>query len=203
MTQVPIERSYWVEPGRFLAGAFPGHPDPQQATERIRAFLAAGIRSFVNLMFEDEVDHEDNLFVPYAPIVTREAARLGVDAQCHRFRIRDVSIPSLERMDEIQSTLRASLNRNQPVYVHCWGGKGRTGQVVGVYLIEQGLATPEDFVHVIAELREADTGGGDSPETLEQIDLVLESVAARGRFTSASAGSGYVTRDREEIEDQR
>ena len=112
MTQVPIERSYWVEPGRFLAGAFPGHPDPQQATERIRAFLAAGIRSFVNLMFEDEVDHEDNLFVPYAPIVTREAARLGVDAQCHRFRIRDVSIPSLERMDEIQSTLRASLNRN-------------------------------------------------------------------------------------------
>ena len=73
MTQVPIERSYWVEPGRFLAGAFPGHPDPQQATERIRAFLAAGIRSFVNLMFEDEVDHEDNLFVPYAPIVEREA----------------------------------------------------------------------------------------------------------------------------------
>ena len=179
MTQVPIDRSYWVEPGRLLAGAFPGHPDPEQATARIRAFLAAGIRTFVNLMFEHEVDHDLELFVPYAPIVEREAARMGVDAQCHRFSIRDVSTPSIELMDEIQATLRDSFARNAPVYVHCWGGKGRTGQVVGVYLIEQGLATSEDFVHLIAELREADTGGGDSPETLEQVDFVRTYVEAR------------------------
>ncbi len=124
MTQVPIDRSYWVEPGRFLAGAFPGHPDPEQATERIRAFLAVGICTFVNLMFEDELDHDDNLFVPYAPTVEREAARMGVDAQCHRFSIRDVSTPSIELMDEIQDTLHESLARNAPVFVHCWGARG-------------------------------------------------------------------------------
>ena len=181
MTQVPIDRSYWVEPGLFLAGAFPGHPDPEQATARIRAFLSAGIRTFVNLMFEYETDHDQNLFVPYAPTVEREAARMGIEAHCHRYRIRDVSTPSIELMDEIQATLRESFARNAPVYVHCWGGKGRTGQVVGIYLIEQGLATSEDFVQVIAELREADTGVGESPETLEQIDFVTRYVEARRR----------------------
>ena len=176
MLQVPIDRSYWVKPGLFLAGAFPGHPDPEQATARIRAFLSVGIRTFVNLMFEHERDHDDNLFVPYAPIVEREAERLGIEARCHRYRIQDVSTPSVELMDEIQATLRESFERNAPVYVHCWGGKGRTGQVVGVYLIEQGLATSEDFVQVIAELRVADTGIGESPETQEQIDFVTSYV---------------------------
>ncbi len=52
--------------------------------------------------------------------------------------------------------------------------------MVGVYLIGQGLATIEDFVYVIRELREADTGGGDSPETMDQVDFVRTYVEARG-----------------------
>ena len=179
MNSVPIERSYWVEPGRLLAGAFPGHSDSERATAQIGAFLAAGIRTFVNLMFEDEVGHDGELFVPYAPIVEREAARLGLEAQCHRLPIVDVSVPSLGRMDEIQATLKESFARNAPVYVHCWGGRGRTGQVVGVHLIERALATPEDFVDYIGELRINDIGGGFSPETPEQIGFVRDYVQER------------------------
>ncbi len=180
MNSVPIERSYWVEPGRFLAGAFPGHPENAEAAERIRAFLDSGIRTFVNLMFEDETGHDGQLFNPYSPIVEQEAERLGIDAQCHRLPIVDVSVPTVERMDEIQATLRESLARDAPVYVHCWGGRGRTGQVVGVHLIEQALASVENFVDYIAALRAEDAGGGPSPETSKQIDFVKHYVRERG-----------------------
>ena len=187
MNNVPIKRSYWVEPGQVLAGAFPGHPDPDEATMRIQAFLEAGIRTFVNLMFDHETDHGGNLFVPYAPLVEREADILGLDARCHRLPIRDVSIPSLERMDEIQAIVRESLDRDAPLYVHCWGGRGRTGQVVGVHLIERGLATTNSFVDCIAELRSEDEGGGPSPETPEQIGFVHEYVRERGLKTAPRA----------------
>jgi hypothetical protein len=30
---LPFERSYWIEPGRLLAGFFPGDPDPVEAPE--------------------------------------------------------------------------------------------------------------------------------------------------------------------------
>ena len=180
MNDVPITRSYWVEPGRFLAGAFPGAPQDAEATERVRAFLHAGIRTFVNLMFDHETGHDGQPFNPYAPIVEREAERLGIDARCHRLPIVDVSVPTLERMDEIQATLRESLAREAAVYVHCWGGRGRTGQVVGVHLIERGLATQESFVQHIADLRIDDEGGGPSPESSEQIDFVKHYVREQG-----------------------
>jgi len=188
MSQVPITRSYWVEAGRFLAGAFPGHPDDAEAAERIRALLDGGIRTFVNLMFDHETGHDGELFNPYAPIVEREAQRLGIDARCHRLPIVDVSIPTLERMDEIQETLREALAREAPVYVHCWGGRGRTGQVVGVHLIARGLATQEDFVEHIEELRIDDEGGGPSPETDEQIDFVKDYVRERNLEASYAKG---------------
>jgi hypothetical protein len=44
--------------------------------------------------------------------------------------------------------------------------------VVGVHLIHHGLADPDDFVETIAGLRRADSSGGKSPETREQIEFV-------------------------------
>ena len=78
MSAVPNEGTYWVEPHRLLAGRYPGHPDDGEARKRIRAFLEIGIRTFVNLMFEDEVGHDGKLFHPYAPIVASEARALDV-----------------------------------------------------------------------------------------------------------------------------
>ena len=180
MQKVPAERAYWAEPGRVLAGAFPGHPNEPESARRIRAFLDVGIRTSVNLMFDDEVDHDGNLFKPYEPIVEREAITLGIEARCLRFPIRDVSIPSLETMDEIRKALRESRARNEAAFVHCWGGRGRTGQVIGVHLIEHGQANSSDFVNRIATLRIDDRGGGLSPETDEQIGFVREYVRERG-----------------------
>ena len=41
--------TYWVEPERLLAGAYPGHVDPAYAAARIDALLALGIDRFIDL----------------------------------------------------------------------------------------------------------------------------------------------------------
>lgn len=170
--RIPFARSYWVEPGRLLAGAYPGDLDPPVAEEKLGALLDCGIRTLVNLTERSEVDHFDRVLVPYEETVERLAAARGVDVRCVRHAIRDLAAPTPERMDAIQAEIDASLARGCPVYVHCWGGRGRTGTVVGVWLIRRGRAGPEDFPDVIARLRAGDLGGGPSPETNAQLEFV-------------------------------
>ena len=47
--------TYWVVPGKFLAGEYPGHKtDPTKAAGKISALLAAGVTTFIDLTEEDE-----------------------------------------------------------------------------------------------------------------------------------------------------
>ncbi len=75
-------------------------------------------------------------------------------------------------MREIQAFIDGHRERGRLCYVHCWGGRGRTGTVAGVYMIRRDLAKLDDFVDVIRERRRFDSGGGRSPETDEQRDFV-------------------------------
>jgi protein-tyrosine phosphatase len=47
-----------------------------------------------------------------------------------RIPVRDVDIPSPDTMRSILDAIDSAIDRCQPVYVHCWGGRGRTGTVV-------------------------------------------------------------------------
>ena len=63
---------------------------------------------------------------------------------------------------------------DKPVCVHCWGGKGRTGTVVGCYLARHGFAAGNDVIKMIKELRKGTVDFSDpSPETREQIKMVI------------------------------
>lgn len=53
----PYPRSYWVMPGRLLAGYYPGAPDPVEAAGKLQALFDVGIRCIVNLMEPDERDY--------------------------------------------------------------------------------------------------------------------------------------------------
>jgi len=58
------------------------------------------------------------------------------------------------------------------VYVHCQGGIGRTGTVVGCYLVRHGM-TGEEALQAIRELRSATTFPNTrSPETEAQCAMV-------------------------------
>jgi len=171
-TRPPIDWGYWVVEDFFLAGAYPGNPDSKKHEQKIRSLLDADIRTFVNLMEPGETNLDRQPFAPYDDVVER----LCPEASCVRIPVRDLSIPTVETMHTILDTIDASLNGNRPVYVHCWGGVGRTGTTVGCWMLRHGMARPSNVLEVIAELRQQDIERRHrtSPETSEQRAFVLD-----------------------------
>ncbi len=76
-------------------------------------------------------------------------------------------------MIKILDTIDESMAKALPVYVHCWGGVGRTGTVAGCYLMRHGLANRDDMLERIAVLRRNEvTANRTSPETWDQRVMV-------------------------------
>lgn len=101
-------------------------------------------------------------------------ARRGAKVSSKRFPIRDVSVPTRELMKAILDDIDESISRDRPVFVHCWGGKGRTGTVVGCFLARHGIAHGKEALAMISQLRSNDPRAHEpSPETPAQRDMVI------------------------------
>jgi len=171
---VPFPRSYWVVPGRLLAGAFPGAADPDEARAKIQALIDCGIAAIINLMEPDEVDHGGRPFVDYAPLFRQLAAARDAQAETLRFPIEDLGVTSVSSMGLVLDIIDRFIAAAKPVYVHCWGGIGRTGTVVGCYLMRHGLADADTVLDTIKTLRQNDAKAHVlSPETPAQRDMVI------------------------------
>ena len=157
----------------LLAGWYPGDLDAKRAHEKLRGLVGAGIRYIINLMEEDEVDKKGNPFIPYHGQLMRMAAESGVDVTCVRIPIKDMSVPPRLTMARILDEIDQAIAHDLPVYVHCWGGRGRTGTVVGCYLARHGIAVGHDALNRIQELRRITANASaSSPETEQQREMV-------------------------------
>jgi hypothetical protein len=145
---LPFRRSYWVEPHRLLAGFFPGDKDPITATAKCSALIGSGIRLVINLMEESEPDWHGLPFGPYDETLRNCASVLGSQASMLRFPIRDLDVPPASHMSAILDAIDHGL-ASGGVYVHCRGGRGRTGTTIGCWLVRHGFASPD---HVLAPL---------------------------------------------------
>jgi hypothetical protein len=172
---LPFGRSYWVVPGKLMAGYYPGATSRQEAEKKLRSLLEVGVGCVVNLVEEDEQGYNDRRLHPYQLLLSELAAEWRVDVTYVRMPIRDVDIPSAATMRIILDLIDAALARSRMTYVHCWGGRGRTGTVVGCYLARHGMAVGEDALEQIAYLRRheeaADKG---SPNTEEQREMIRQ-----------------------------
>ena len=151
-----------------MAGCFPGHVDPRLADRQLSALLGAGLRTFVDLMDEDPRFGAP----PYALRLEALAAECGAEVTVLRFAVSDNDVPSHVLLTRILDAIDAAIAAARPVYLHCWGGRGRAGTVVGAWLVRHQRATRENFVEVIARLRAG--APGTSPETDEQIAFVRD-----------------------------
>lgn len=171
---LPLPRSYWVKPGELLAGISPEAPSETTTREQVRKLLEAGIRTIVDLMQPGEASQSGGFtHRGYEHIWLTEARQLSEEASFHQFPIRDVSVSTVEHMKAILDVIDTSLALGKPVYVHCRGGIGRTGLVVGCFLQRHGLSDAGNVLARIAELRRNDPKAAIvSPETDEQREFV-------------------------------
>lgn len=164
---------YWVEPGSILAGEYPGHPASDgRARERLDLLVDEGIRTFVDLT----TPHDD--MAPYGHLVEEIADRRRLPLQRVHHPIPDMGTVSSADYDEILATVRAGAARGG-TYLHCWGGIGRTGTVVGCLLVEGGLSADEAFTR-IEQLRSTTRKRHmAAPQTYEQAEVIRRRQRAR------------------------
>ena len=169
MSDKPIPESYWVVPGNFLAGGYPiSSAEETVARQCLAALLDAGFNTFFDLTNPGELP-------AYLPFLQEEAARHGIPIEYQRFTIQDKGLPTHARMAVLLDALDAALAAKRKIYLHCWGGIGRTGTTVGCWLARHGLTGGQALIRLNEFYRTSEQSRTyrQSPENDAQVRFVL------------------------------
>ena len=143
----------WIENGRVAGCRGP-------RTSGDLAFLRSqGIRALVRLAYEEETG------------MTKRKVEAEKIEDFYE-PVRDFTAPSQKQIDHVLKFIRNALDHGKPVAVSCGGGIGRTGTILGCYLVSLGHTAEQ----AIQQLRLTRLG---SVEVLEQREAILE---FEGRF---------------------
>ena len=83
--------------------------------------------------------------------------------------------------NDILARIRAEIAAGRVVYVHCWGGKGRTSTVVGCLLIDDGL----DYDATIARIAELRAGTRKAIDPVPRVPVATPVASGAGSPASA------------------
>jgi hypothetical protein len=164
----PIPESYWVLPGRILAGEYPGALyAPEITRKRLDAFLRAGFNTLIDLTCEGETED-------YKPFLREQAGYLGLAIECMRFPIGDYGLPTQQTMTTLLDAIDGAFARERKIYLHCYGGIGRTGTTVGCYLVRHGLTGSEAIQQLAGWWQNVPKSARypHSPETVQQEQFI-------------------------------
>lgn len=175
MTDLPND-AYWVTEGSFMAGPYPGERRKADAVRTLTELTDTGVTHFIDLTFRK--GESTDMLEPYEHLL--DALPNGSSPGHSRYSIVDQHIPTAEFMVEILEEIDKLLDQGEVIYVHCWGGVGRTGTVVACHLIDSGLSA-DDALQLIANKRSGlERGPRRSPETLGQEAFVRDWDSRRG-----------------------
>ncbi len=188
----PTPFSYWVAPQQLIAGEYPGSLitlSPKRTARtifdtvlallvhgprglkgnrrKIRSLIQAGATLFLDLTEEGDLPS-------YESLLREEARRLGASVEYRRVPVKDRTTATTEQMTEALDAIDRVVDSGGTAYVHCMRGIGRTGLVVGCYLVRRGM-TGQQALDEIRSLRKGLLSSwARSPETDAQRRMVLE-----------------------------
>lgn len=167
-----IPQHYPIEAGILFAGEYPGDRNPEIARARILSLVKLGVRTFVDLTSPNDP------LVRYEGMLVEVEQEIGIPLRRISGSIPDMDVPdSDDTMLSIMAAIRDSIESGPAVYIHCWGGIGRTGTVVGCWLRESGHDPEAALAHVqhlySSHMPKAKAGKyPESPQTEEQKNYV-------------------------------
>lgn len=128
----PHTNTYWLLPGRVLAGEHPGYAGAVTLPFRLQGLHDAGVSCCIDLTgAADPVPSYQPL-----PVAGRLARR-------ESFPIADFGLPTPDGMRSVLTAIQQALAAGDVVYLHCRAGIGRTGTVAGCLLVEHGFSGDE------------------------------------------------------------
>ena len=169
----PIENSFPLPTGIGFAGQYPRDLEERTSRKKIAAILDAGVTVFIDLTEPGESARGIPL-APYEHMLLEEAQKRNVVVERLSHSVPDQKIPeTAARMRDVLDALDNADRRGKRVYLHCWGGKGRTGTAVACHLIRRGysaayaLRTVQELARTMPQGR-----GAIVPENAMQSDFV-------------------------------
>lgn len=197
----PTPESNWVIPGRLLVGAYPASQSDVETFELLISILKQGVTSFVCLQQEyrthgvtEAMWRGGHALRPYfedVKLIVKNKSMFKslsehpniVDLQSLdfvHFPIRDCSISDDGAVLKLSQSLVGRLHRGERLYVHCWGGHGRTGTVVCIMLhLLYGMDAKSAMAYCqrVHDLRQCPVQVG-SPQTETQREQVVRVIGA-------------------------
>ncbi|MFP4193654.1 MAG: fused DSP-PTPase phosphatase/NAD kinase-like protein [Desulfobacterales bacterium] len=171
---IPFQNAYWVEKDRFMAGEYPLAFNSEQSRRRLGSLLSHGIRTIIDLTEPEEIYRLGPGHPGYAALVNEAARETGIKADYISMSVRDFDVPGRKTMVRILDVIDEAMSSGRPVYVHCWAGLGRTGVVVGAWLVRHGHVTDYTLLETIQQMRmHTDRAFMNSPQSREQRELIL------------------------------
>lgn len=164
---LPFSESYWIKESFFMAGEYPARYDELDTRRRLQALIRSGIIRFIDLT------HPNDLMPNYHNILMDEGNGYMKTMVYSSHPIEDRSIPSESQMQTILDEIDDSLAKSEPVYVHCIAGIGRTGTVVGCYLVRHGVQPRQVLAEIERLRRQVPSRWMRSPEADAQVNFIM------------------------------
>lgn len=166
-------RAYAIIPGALYAGEIPSSINDDELERKIQTLYELGVTHIVNLTEVNETNFKAIPLRQYAQYAEAYYEQKGCEITCLRYPIRDLDIPTITQMRTTIEALNSILKEGGCAYLHCWGGIGRTGTVLGCFLLQNEILDHTTAISYISFLkRNTNIRHRMSPETIEQCDFV-------------------------------
>jgi len=199
----PTPWSNYIIQGRVLAGAYPATIRDEETHGILRALLKVGVTTFVCLQAEYNNQVSDvswkmgKTLRPYIKDAqrmimdakkARESNAVGNDDLKNIYQTRldllhlpivDGSVTSDDAISELANDCCQRILRGERLYIHCWGGHGRTGSLVALILSRLYGLSALDALHYTQKMHDVRVASQNtaSPQSRAQILQVIRIIS--------------------------
>ena len=139
----------WAIPGRVIAGAYPASLDDAETERILVTLLELGMNTFVCLQAEVNINipesqwRSGNGLRPYIKDAQKILSRAHErrDPKISQQKIDFLHLPIIDgsvttdsAMSRLADDCIERVLKGERLYIHCWGGHGRTGTLISVML---------------------------------------------------------------------